>query len=183
MRVFACFLRFWDSGPHVLLYGEFEYVDLLFFHDGQISLFYTRPHEKYARVVRTKDDMAKSVYWTEKTEILELPLSFEEGQKLMRTCETFALVGIPYNLLDCILYVVPIRVPEERPLFQAQKLSDVQGTILMLRECLPSSHPVLDAMKSLNSRQTLASTLFDTLLPVTQRLTWGEMHRLLNHPA
>lgn len=183
MRVFACFLRYWDAGPHVLLYGEFEYVDLLFVHDSQITLFFTRPHEKYTRAVRTKDDMAKSAYWKEKTEILELPLSPEEGQKLSRTCETFASVGIPFNLLDCMLYFVPIRIPEEKSLFQVQKMSDTQAAILILRECLGADNPLLLVLKSLNSRQTLPSTLFETLLPVTKRWTWSEVHSFLPKPV
>lgn len=179
MRVFACFLRWNENSVNVSLFGPFEFVDFLFVHDGKILLYLTRPHEKYSRVVLNKENMSRTTYWKEMHEYLEIALTEEEGLKLLRTCDVFANVAHPYNFLDFMLTIVPLRSPDEQPLFETKKMSDVQAVILMLRECLTPGHPVLVATADLNSKNTLVSHLFETLQPVTKQMNWRELLRIL----
>lgn len=182
MRVFVCFqrLREADYALNSILFGQFEFVDLLFICDSQITLYLTRPHDVYTRVTLTKERMAlTNNYWNGQRAYLELSMSDDEGVKLLRTCDTFASVGLPYNFLDFMLSAVPLRSPDELPLFEARTLSDVQSVILMLRECLNSEHRVLVVLKDLNSRQTLVSHLFETLRPVMTQLIWEDVQKLL----
>lgn len=182
MRIFLCFLRFPDFAPETLVFGEYQYVDLLFVESGRIAQYSTRPTQIYGCIVLTKETMEKSVYWSEKRDFLELiNVSQEDGRKLLRTCDTFSstLISVPYNLLDSLLYMIPTRVAEERGLFDAKKLSDSQAVILMLRECLTKPNAILDALQTLNSRQTMPQTLYETLLPVSKKLDWRQLCQAL----
>jgi hypothetical protein len=181
MRIFVCFLRFKDFEPAAMVYGEFRFVDLLFVQPSRITKYFTRPRENYGRRLLFKDVMSNSENWTARRVFLELPVSEDEGERLLRTCETFASVETHYNLMDGLFYVIPMRVAKERTLFQTDELSDTQAVILMLRECLSSetSQSILNALKCLNSRQTMPETLYETLLPVTRRLTWMDLFRIL----
>lgn len=178
MRIFVCFMPFSDDGLNVLLFGKFEYVDLLFVREKQTTLFYTRPHDTYRRAPVTKDGMLPRGSWS-RDAFLEVLLSEDDGQKLWNTCQTFAAVATPYNFLDFVLSIVPLRSPDERPLFENRTLSDVQAVILFLRECLSRDHKIVKALEDLNSRQASAAHLFENLLPVTQELTWTDLQKIL----
>lgn len=180
MRVFICFLRNDDStGLDAIFFGEYLFADFLFVSDKDVSFFFTRPGEKYTLINLSKTHSRICNVWRSRGDFLHLELPDADIEVLFQTCSAFAKTGIPFNRLDYSLYCMPIRIPDEIPLFRAEKLTDTQAVILILRECLADTSKIRMALSSLNSRQTLASTLYLTLLPVTGRVGWDVLYDTL----
>jgi len=180
MHVFICFLKNDDTtGLDAVFFGEFLFADFLFVTKEDVSFFFTRPGEKYSLMKLSRDSGRTWSVWRQRGEFLRLALHDGEAECLFNTCSAFAQTGIPFNRMDYCLYCLPIRVPEEIRLFDAQKLTDTQAVILIIRECLMSTSQICMALSGLNSRQTLAGTLHSSLLPVTSRVAVNDLYNLL----
>ena len=152
------------------LRGE-KYVDLFFVDEDSVTYFMTRPGRHYQKFSTKKG--CENLNWNERYQpmlYLDLKVSAEEQHKLRRTCETFATLHIPYNLKDSLIYFTFLCAPDKIGLFDVQKIADVQAMILILRECLLPTHPVIHAMKGLNSRSSTVDALFDAINPVAPRI-------------
>jgi hypothetical protein len=184
MQVFACFVREPPPDPVAsLLFGIYTFVDLLFVGCQDISLFSTRPWRSFECTSLKKEEMERVDMWRLHRDYVRLPVTQDECELLFKACATVAKIRIPFNRLDYWLYVVPVRIPEEKPLSQVKTLSDTQAMILICKEFLGESHPVRVALHCLNSRQTLACTLHETLLNVGKAVAWDELRKMLPETA
>jgi hypothetical protein len=187
-RIFACFSKSEDAdfgdnplnatinAALAMIKGQ-KYVDIFFVGEDCVTYFMARPgrqFEKFSKKIGIKNNK-----WSEQYLpyiYLELKMNEEEEHKLLRTCETFSGLNIPYNLKDCLIYNAALLWnPDEIDLFSVKKLADVQAVILILRECLVPTHPIVDAVKGLNSRTCTVDILYDALIPVTTRITYDPL--------
>lgn len=180
MLVFACFVYrdHSDTAVH-FMFGRYSFVDVMFVQDKEILLYSTRPGKTFECKSLKKRILETLDYWRFQTDYLQLPVSDEEGELLLKAFSAFAEVQTPFNQHDYWLYLVPIRIPKEKALFDAACLSDTQAIILIVREFLGESHPLRAVLRPLNSRQTLASTLYETIVPVGKKTAWSELRRML----
>jgi hypothetical protein len=91
----------------------------------------------------------------------------EEHDRILRTCRACVRTKLGYNYHDVLLFNVPFRAPIEKTLFEVRTVHDAQAAILILRECLDASNPVLAVVKALHSRTTMCYQLFDALAPLS----------------
>ena len=96
-------------------------------------------------------------------DILQLAVSADEGDRLLKTCRACVQAKKRYNYRDVLLCNVPFRNPVDRTIFEAPTLHDAQAVILVLRECLDKDNPLLGVVGTLNSRTTMPSALFTCL--------------------
>lgn len=181
MLVFLCFLKQFSVESAVAVsYGRYMYVDLLVVDDaGTVQLFGTRAGEYMRGNVLPRKRMNEYKHFRLFYDFLQVDMLAEESEKLLETCRTFALVKTPFNRKDCWLYFVPLRSPQEIPLFETTTLSDTQAIILFFRECLCPLNSARTAMKGLHSRQTVPAALYEALLPVCKPLSWPQLDALL----
>jgi hypothetical protein len=180
MQVFACFVRDASQDPVAsLMFGTYMFADLLFVGCPDVSLFSTRPWRSFECTLLKKKDMERVDTWRLYRDYVQLPVTGDECELLHKACVTIAKIRLPFNRLDYWLYVVPGRIPEEKAISVVKTLSDTQAMILVCKEFLEESHPVRVAMHCLNSRQTLACTLYETLLKVGRVVVWDELRKML----
>ena len=102
-------------------------------------------------------------------DFLQVTVSAEDVELIRQTCETHAQLETPYNLKDMLLSIIPLRAPKEKTIFEAKSLFCSQAMVLILRGCLPPEHPVIKALKDVNSRTISPAHLFTVLSPVCER--------------
>lgn len=90
----------------------------------------------------------------------------EEHDRILRTCRACVQTRLRYNYHDVLLLNVPFRTPMEKGLFEVKTLHDAQAAILVLRECLDASNPLLAVVQALHSRTTMCCQLYDALAVV-----------------
>lgn len=105
----------------------------------------------------------------EKVDFIDLCVTSEEHDRLLRTCRGCVQSKLAYNYRDIILYLVPLRCPEERTLFEVSAVFDVQFIILLLRACLSVDHRLLPLLRGLHSRTTMTGQLFEVLTTASFR--------------
>ena len=98
----------------------------------------------------------------------------EEHDRVLRTCRACVRAKLRYNYHDVFLFNVPFRSPIDKGLFEVETLHDAQAAILILRECLDASNPVLCVVKALHSRTTMCCQLYDALVPLQPPTMHGE---------
>jgi hypothetical protein len=180
MYVFLTFLKKNDLGELTeMFFGDYSFVDILLVDNQNIVVYRTRPGENYTRHPLRKDLMVKLEYFTKQSVFLQVEVTDEEFEKLCKTCVTFSTVTTPFNRKDYLLYYIPIRIPDEIPLFQARTLSDSQAAILFLRECLSTAHRIAPLLQNINSRHSLPETLYNTLAPVCPLVEWNQLCPML----
>jgi len=178
--VIVCFSKYDDVyfGGDPFLMGAMmlqnhKFTDIVFVEPDSVTCFVTRPGQVFRKVTANKQTNGQAAQWNTNSithVCLEIKMSDEERHKLLRTCETFAGIRIPYNLKDRLFFCTPLWTPDEAELFRLAKLADVQAAILFLRECLSPDHLVVIALRDLNSRCCGSETLFDALKPVATRI-------------
>ena len=188
-KIFACFSKNEDvdfvenpldaaMSAALSLVKVQKFVDLFFVDTETVTYFMTRPGRQFQLFTAELASRGeKKQKWCAKCQpyaYLELHVSEEDEDRLFRTCETFAGLRVPYNLRDGMMYGTFQSNPAEIDLFGVRKLADVQAAILLLRQCLLPTHPIVDAVKGLNSRTCTADTLFDALVPVAAQSVHAE---------
>lgn len=84
----------------------------------------------------------------------------EELSKISETCEACVESKKSYNTKDMVLCLLPMRMPKEKTIFEADSLFCSQAIILILRSCLNQEHPLQTVLHSIHSRKTTPSQLF-----------------------
>ncbi len=162
-----------------MFWGDYSSVDIILVDNQNITMYRTRPGETFLSHPLRKDTMVNLEYFTQQSQFLQIEVTGEEFQKLSKTCATFATVGKPFNRRDYLLHYMPIRIPEDIPLFQVKTLSDSQAVILFLRECLSPGHRLSPIIQTLNSRHVLPETLYHAFFPFSCPLDWTGLCPLL----
>ncbi len=106
-------------------------------------------------------------------DFIDLCVTSEEHDRLLRTCRGCVRAKLGYNFRDVFLSVVPLRSPDERTLFEVSAVFDVQFIILVLRECLSPDHRLLPLLRALHSRTTMTGQLFNVLTTAAFRTRSG----------
>ena len=145
----------------VALFFEVENGDLVFFPVTETS----GPIEE--RVSTLPQARIRSL--REKVDFIDLCVTSEEYDRLLRTCRGCVQAKLAYNYRDIFLSFVPLRCPEERTLFQVDAVFDAQFIILVLRECLSADHRLLPLLRGLHSRTTMTGQLFEVLTTASFR--------------
>jgi hypothetical protein len=96
-------------------------------------------------------------------EFLALNLTEDETRRMYETCQAFVRLRIPFNLKDYAFRYMLFHTPPEINLFELKKMSDAQAVILFLRECLDKENPIIESIKSLNSRCTCIESLYEAI--------------------
>ena len=159
------------------VFGTHLSVSILFILNPeltQLSLFYVNTNsgffeETHLNSLIPRDNSIIAKLGTE-TDILELVVSEGECDRLLQTCRACVTAKKRYNFRDILLYNVPFREPMELSLFKTETLHDTQAVILVLRECLDATNPLLRALNTVHSRTTMPSLLFETIFPHTVRV-------------
>ncbi len=162
-----------------MFWGDYSSVDILLVDSQNITMYRTRPGETFISCTLRKDVMVNLEYFTQQSRFLQIEVTQDEFQKLSKTCSAFAAVGTPFNRRDYLLHYMPIRIPEDIPLFQVRTLSDSQAVVLFLRECLSTGHRLSLILQTLNSRQVIPETLYDSFFPFSCPLDWTGLCPLL----
>jgi hypothetical protein len=158
-----------------------KFADFCFIDGDRVTYFMARPGRLFQKISTD----CKNPYppWNAKRQniYLEMKMTTEERHRMIRTCETFAGMHIPYNLKDKVIYSVFLWAPDEIELFDVKKIADVQAVILFLRECLSKANPIAMAVKDLHSRTCGVDALFDALTPITTRIASEQLLSTLTH--
>ena len=103
-------------------------------------------------------------------DFLFIDVTPEELKRISETCEACVTSKKPYNTKDMILCLLPLRIPREKNIFEAESLFCSQAMILILRSCLNQEHPLQTILHSIHSRKTSPSQLYielkSTCVPV-----------------
>ena len=155
-----------------VLFGRYSQAGFLFEREGQIILFGTRKGKNFYKEVLSLDEQAAS--W----DILLIPVSADEGEKLFETCDACARSNIPFNLIDLLLIHIPFREVEDLSLFKAPTLNNAQAVILLLRECLSPGSRLRGVSEALHSRLTFVETIYDCIRPHSTPVPWESLVKL-----
>ena len=96
-------------------------------------------------------------------DFLFIDVTPEELKRISDTCEACVASKKPYNTKDMMLCLLPIRIPREKNIFEAESLFCSQAIILILRSCLNQEHPLQTIIHSIHSRKTTPSQLYTEL--------------------
>lgn len=117
-------------------------------------------------------------HYTGKTHDLFLidRLSNEDVERISRTCMACAHKRIPYNVHDMMLAGTMAPTfhnnpqPDPSDVFSAESLFCAQSVVLILRACLPRSHPLALALAATNSRSVTPPSLYTLVQPLCTRI-------------
>lgn len=102
----------------------------------------------------------------------------EEDEIILRTCDACCQCHIEYSLLDQFLRGVPFWTPADCSLFHSQKMYGAQSVVLILRECLSQTNPLLPVLMALNSRTISAMKLKTELSVFSQPIPADRVRQL-----
>lgn len=121
---------------------------------------------------------------------LRLNVTPDEARKIHSSCAACAACKKPFNLQDLLLihthHILQLEPPPEIPLFAAATLNNAQAIILILKECLdPATSPLVrpasnSGFLNLHSRRTFVESIYNTVLPYAQVITWEMVVNALN---
>jgi hypothetical protein len=154
--------------------SSYDCAALFFEVDGGDLVYFNGKINDTLREVRVSKLPPAAIRSLRKTvDYIDLSVTSEEHDRLLRTCRGCVTAKLGYNLRDILLAVIPLRNPEEHTLFNVKNVHDVQFIILALRECLSPDHRLLPLLRALHSRTTMTGQLFDVLSTAAFRTRSG----------
>lgn len=157
-----------------IVYGRYSKVGFAFMVDGKLSMFGTNQSSTFSILTSTEGCTVDFLY---------PDIDEETTEKIFRTCDACVQSKIPFNLADLLLMFAPLPAPEEIPLFECKTLNNVQAFLLILRECLPLTHKLYQAMHGLNSRQCLVDSVYEVLSPCATTILYSQLMNQNAHPT
>ena len=167
MKVLVYFTAEQNRSPYrYALYGRFSKTGFLFVVNNQLIRYGTGSGACFGRI----GPLVPSDY--DELDLLLLPASDEETERLFKTCEACSKVKVPFNLQDLVMFYMNSFVTlRDIPFFECTTLNHVQSVILMLRECLDVDNVVRVVLVDMHSRQTLVDSLHAQLAVYCRPLT------------
>jgi hypothetical protein len=111
----------------------------------------------------SKSELDPATVSDETHDFLLVPVTDEEEQRIIQTCEACVISKKGYNFKDVILQGVPFRQPEETTIFHAPTLYCAQSVVLILRECMPKCDHVCHILWELHSRTVTPNSLYEAI--------------------
>ena len=110
-------------------------------------------------------------------DFLSIPVSTDELERVVKSCEACVTSKIPYNTRDMVFSQVPLRNPSENDHFHTPALFCSQAAVLVLRACLGVDHDLHPHLAAVNSRTVSPSHLYEVLKPVCASKTLQQVLR------
>lgn len=134
----------------------------------RVEMIVTSPQESSVYHIPTGGTFQKtplsSMCFTDDThDFLYVPVTPDEEHRIQQTCDACVVSRKGYNYRDVILHGVPFRQPEERSIFQTSQLYCAQSVVLILRECLVSTHHLARILWGFHSRMVTPNTLYEEI--------------------
>lgn len=145
------------------LAGPYVHTEIIVSHATIVPI-----HVAYAAYMKeTFSQIPQQDFWYEDQthDFLRIGVSSDELRRVDETCETCVRTKVPYNTLDMVLSVLPLRNPTEKDIYNARTLFCSQSIVLVLRSCLDVNHPLQPTLSSINSRTITPSQLYELIRP------------------
>ena len=143
--------------------GPYVHTELIISHATATPI-----HVAYAAYMKeTFSQIPQQDFWydDQSHDFLKITVSSDELRRIDETCETCVKTKVPYNTIDMVLSIIPLRNPTENDIYHTRSLFCSQSIILVLRSCLEINHPLQSIIASANSRTITPSQLYGLLRP------------------